>query len=226
MKLHAIAASPPCHLVLAILEEFDIPFEYVNVNLLKGEHKTEEFLKLNPLGKLPTLQEGDWSLGESVAIQQYILNTQEYPESFYPKDHKKRAIIDSFVSFQQTSLSKTNGKIYYSELVGPLLFKAEKVSEEDSNAQKEALGKTLVALQTLKKAYGGDYLTGDDYTLADLNNWAILQNTINNDLFEFGEEHADIKAWFERVSEHKGSKAVAERAAEMWAFVKSQPKEE
>ena len=37
------------------LQELGVDFEAINVNLLKGDHQTPEFLKLNPAGKIPVL---------------------------------------------------------------------------------------------------------------------------------------------------------------------------
>ncbi len=41
------------------LKEFDADFEFIPVNLLAGEHKHPDFLRLNPAGKVPVLVDGD-----------------------------------------------------------------------------------------------------------------------------------------------------------------------
>jgi len=54
------------------LRELDAEFEFVPVNLLKGEHKSPEFLRLNPAGKVPVLVDGDLVIAESAAIVLYL----------------------------------------------------------------------------------------------------------------------------------------------------------
>ena len=41
------------------LKELDADFEFIPVNLLAGEHKHPDFLRLNPAGKVPVLVDGD-----------------------------------------------------------------------------------------------------------------------------------------------------------------------
>jgi glutathione S-transferase len=50
-----------------MLQELEVPFESVWVDLPKGEHRSADFLKLNPAGKVPVLVDGDVVLNESVA---------------------------------------------------------------------------------------------------------------------------------------------------------------
>jgi glutathione S-transferase len=54
------------------LQELGVDFEAVTVNLLAGEHRAQEFLKINPAGKLPVLVDGDVILTESIAIVLYL----------------------------------------------------------------------------------------------------------------------------------------------------------
>jgi glutathione S-transferase len=54
------------------LEELGQPYELKFVDLMKGDHKTPEFLKLNPMGKLPVLTDGDAVVTEGAAINLYL----------------------------------------------------------------------------------------------------------------------------------------------------------
>ena len=60
------------------LQELGVEFEAVTVNLIAGEHRRPEFLKINPAGKLPVLVDGDTVLTESIAI--VICLAEKYPE--------------------------------------------------------------------------------------------------------------------------------------------------
>ena len=71
-----------------------IPHQIIVTRLIKGDHRTEEFLKLNPIGTVPTMVDGDFSLGESYAILKYLQRTRNCPDSWYPIDIRKRAAVD------------------------------------------------------------------------------------------------------------------------------------
>lgn len=58
--------------VHVFLEELGVAYEYRVVDLVAGEHKGDEFLALNPMGKLPVLQHGELLITESAAIYAYL----------------------------------------------------------------------------------------------------------------------------------------------------------
>jgi len=62
-----------------MLDECDADYEIVPIDLQKGEHKTPEFLRINPAGKLPALADGDSRIFETAAICLYL--GDKYPEA-------------------------------------------------------------------------------------------------------------------------------------------------
>lgn len=55
-----------------ILDECQVEYELAPIDFQKREHKSPEFLKINPAGKLPALVDGDTKLFESTAIGLYL----------------------------------------------------------------------------------------------------------------------------------------------------------
>ncbi|MGE0666668.1 MAG: glutathione S-transferase family protein [Sphingomonadales bacterium] len=87
------------------LQELDVPFEAVTVNMLKGEHRQPAFLEVNPAGKLPALVDGDLVLTESMAICTYL--AEKYPEKgLIPADLKQRAEFHKWIMFTATELEQ------------------------------------------------------------------------------------------------------------------------
>lgn len=62
-----------------MLHELGEPFEIVPIDLRAGEHKKPEFLKINPMGKLPVLRDGDVIVTETPAILTYLAD--RYPKA-------------------------------------------------------------------------------------------------------------------------------------------------
>ena len=54
------------------LQELEVEFEAITINLLEGQNQSPEYLKINPAGKLPALVDDDFVLTESVAIVVYL----------------------------------------------------------------------------------------------------------------------------------------------------------
>jgi glutathione S-transferase len=76
MKLYEFAPTRSIR-VRWTLQELGVDFEAVTVNMLAGEHRSPAFLKLNPAGKLPVLEDGNLLLTESVVIVLHL--AEKYP---------------------------------------------------------------------------------------------------------------------------------------------------
>lgn len=104
MKLYGFAGTRSQRALWG-LKEVDADFEYVSVNLLEGEHKRPEFLRLNPAGKVPVLVDGDQIIPESAAIVLYLAD--KYPEkTLLPVDLDERAQAYRWTLFAVTELEQ------------------------------------------------------------------------------------------------------------------------
>ncbi|NJM73550.1 MAG: glutathione S-transferase family protein [Scytonema sp. RU_4_4] len=72
IKLYDVNLSGNCHKVRLMLSLLGLEYERVPVALNKDEHKTEEFLKLNPFGQVPVLRDGDVVIRDAQAILVYL----------------------------------------------------------------------------------------------------------------------------------------------------------
>ncbi len=62
--------ASPKRVIVGLIEK-QIEFETVPINIINGESKTPDFLKLQPFGEVPVIQDGDYTLFESRAILRY-----------------------------------------------------------------------------------------------------------------------------------------------------------
>ncbi|XP_055816462.1 glutathione S-transferase zeta class-like [Solanum dulcamara] len=138
-----------------------LDYEYKAVNLLKGEQRDPEYLKLNPLGYVPTLVDGDAIIADSFAIIMYL--EEKYPQrALLPQDLQKRAI-----NYQAANIVSAN--IQPLQNLAVLKYIHEKVGPNETIPWVQShIRKGFEALEKLLKDYAGKYATGDEVYMADL----------------------------------------------------------
>ena len=82
MEIYWISGSPFAWRVLLTAEVKGIPYEGRLLEVSKGELKTPEFLAINPLGRVPALRDGNFTLHESLAIMVYLDRKHPNPPLF------------------------------------------------------------------------------------------------------------------------------------------------
>ena len=98
IRLYDSATSPNCHRVKVVLEEKQIPYRMIPVDLKAGEQKKPDFLRLNPYGKVPVIIDGQTVIYESCIINEYL--EEKYPNRpLMPADFAKRARIRILIDY-------------------------------------------------------------------------------------------------------------------------------
>lgn len=97
MKLYFHPLSGHVHRARLMLSLLDIPHELIEVDLLKGEHKTPEFLRLNSFGQLPVLDDNGAIVPDSNAILVYLAKRQQRSD-WLPDDALAAARIQRWLS--------------------------------------------------------------------------------------------------------------------------------
>jgi len=92
MKLYLHPVSPNCVAILAAAALLDIPLETEIVDAFQGQHRTPEYLAINPNGLFPVLLDDDFVLWEANAILQYLA-AQKPGHALWPADNRLRADI-------------------------------------------------------------------------------------------------------------------------------------
>lgn len=104
MKLYHTELSGNCHKVRLMLSLLEIEHERVLIDLVNGEHKSTDFLKLNPLGQVPVLMDGDTLIRDSQAILVYL--TRKYKrEDWLPLEAESMAKVMQWLSFAANEIN-------------------------------------------------------------------------------------------------------------------------
>ena len=99
MKLFNVAYSGNSYKIRLLLSHLGIPHEIIEIDILNGESRTPEFLKINPNGRTPVLDDNGFILAESNAILAYLAQGTKYLSD----DRKKFALIFQWMFFEQYS---------------------------------------------------------------------------------------------------------------------------
>ncbi|MGH6611330.1 MAG: glutathione S-transferase family protein, partial [Burkholderiaceae bacterium] len=98
--VHGMASSGNCHKVKMVLEHLRLPYQWREIDTLKGETRTPSFLAMNPNGKVPVLQIDETTfLPESNAIMSYLAEGT----SLIPDEKLERARAMQWMFFEQYS---------------------------------------------------------------------------------------------------------------------------
>jgi len=96
-KLHWISGSPNAWRVLLLLEYKNIDFDSIRIDPTNWDRVVSNFYSLNPHGKVPVLEDGDFVLYESLAIMQYL--DSKYPvRKLFGNNPKETGVIGQRIS--------------------------------------------------------------------------------------------------------------------------------
>ena len=161
IKVYGVHGSPFVRKVFVALDIKGIPYEIVPQMPFSGD---QEYLKINPLGKVPTLVDGDLTLGDSKVICRYLESA--YPEpALYPADIADRAMADWYEDLCGGPVAEMAAGIFFQRFMRPFAFKQEPDEELVSNIIEKRLPPMLDYLEGQVPADG--FVFGE-FTMADL----------------------------------------------------------
>jgi glutathione S-transferase len=161
IKVYGVHGSPFVRKVFVALDIKNIPYEIVPQMPFSGD---QEYLKINPLGKVPTLVDGELTLGDSKVICRYLESA--YPEpALYPADIADRAMADWYEDLCGGPVAEMAAGIFFQRFMRPFAFKQEPDEELVSNIIEKRLPPMLDYLEGQVPADG--FVFGE-FTMADL----------------------------------------------------------
>lgn len=186
ITLHGFTLSGHSHRVQLALSLMGLPHKVVQVDLKNGAHKSPEFLKLNPFGQVPVLDDDGTALFDSNAILVYLATKYDADRRWLPRDPKGQADVQAW-------LSVAAGLIAFGPAAARLItvFGA-KFSPEDVIGRAHGLLKVMDA-----QLAAHQFLIGHNATLADIAGYSYISSAPegNVDLTAY----PNVRAWLARV---------------------------
>jgi len=201
MKLYWHPFSVFPRRVRIALREKALSCEEVELDLPGGALRSPEFLRLNPFGQVPVLEDGDVVVAESVAILEYLEERHPAP-ALLPADAASRAKVRELMLFSGDYLAPA-----WKAVLAPRFSSA--VREDDPSVRQ---GKDALAahLDVLEARLGADGFLAGAYSLADVC-YAPFVTVLGlmgaGDLL--GAARPRVRAWVERLAARPAVRATA-----------------
>ena len=174
-----------------MLEELGLAYEPAKINMREREHKSDSYLKLNPNGKIPCLQDGDFVIWESIAINHYLAD--KYAPAWLGATPEIRGLVQQWSVWALLELQKPLIDILIQKLFVPEDKRDHALIEKSEKNCPPLLAILNSALESKK------YIAGDTFTLGDLNlaSVAFLTHALQMDISAY----PNVKTWLGHIME-------------------------
>lgn len=173
LVLYGHPFSPAVRAVMMTLLERSCTFEFKFLDLPKGEHKTEKYLKMNPFGVVPTLKDDEFGDGfviyESRAIMRYIdfkYGKNNIKPSMSCENWKAESygLMEQFLNIEHSYLNPPAGTVIRQRILAPRRGK-----EPDMTLVAEAVEKLKPVFAVANdELQNKSFFIGEEISLADI----------------------------------------------------------
>jgi glutathione S-transferase len=204
------------------LAEKKLPWISREVDLMKLEHTSPAYLKINPNGVVPALVHDGKAIWESTFINEYL--DEVFPDvPLRPADPAQRARMRYWVKYEDDVLHPVIRPATFALMMAPLLARLDDDALEelvakhpnkaraeqyrraartppDPDALKETKAQIDAALDRLEKQLSETpYLAGDTYSLADVAGAPFIDRLEELDFMDLWAKRPGVRAWIERL---------------------------
>jgi len=190
-RVYGDRQSGNCYKIKLLMNHLDMAHEWIEIDILQGETKTDPFLSKNPNGKIPLLE---LPSGQYLSESNAILNYLAHGTSYLPDDPWQRAKILQWQFFEQYSHEPY---IAVARFIAKYLGLPEERRAEYEAKQEGGHKALCVMEQQLSKS---DFLVNGSLTIADISLYAYT-HVADEGGFDLSEYPA-VRAWLDRISTH------------------------
>lgn len=187
--LYGTSLSGHCHRVEALLRLLDVPYTLIDTD--QDARKRADFLRLNPLGQIPAIVDGDIVIADSAAILVYLAKRYDPSGRWLPEDPLGAARV-------QRWLAIAAGELKYGPAAARALLRWKRPG--DLGGAQQIAGRLFTFME--QHLDGRAFLAGEGPTLADLAMYAYTARAPEGgvDL----EPYPRIRAWIDRIEGLEG----------------------
>lgn len=162
--LYGSPYSPNSRKVHWLLEEIGAPYRYESLDLMAGHQKRPEYLRMNPNGRVPTIDDDGLVLWESNAILWYLADKLGRGK-VVPEDVPTRAHVDQWMWWQASDLQPPTSRVAMMRIMAAPDRPIDPVKQQEAIA---AAMKPLKILDEHLAESGRSYVVGEAFSIADI----------------------------------------------------------
>jgi glutathione S-transferase len=187
--------------VLWAAEELGIEYQRIDAGLQYGVNKTPEYLRMNPTGLVPTIDDDGFVLWESHSIVRYLA-AKHATGRLSPADLRQRADAERWMDWTYTFQKEFQRPIFWPLVRTP--------PEKRDPGAIEAARKICIDLLKIpqQSLSGRRYLAGNELTIADIPLGCHVQLWMRLPLER--PEQPQLRAWFERLCERPAYRKIVD----------------
>ncbi len=202
MRLYNLAAGMNPRRVRIFLAEKGIEIPLIDIDMAKNEHKTPEFLAINPMGTLPVLELDDGShLAESIAICRYIEALHPTPPLFGSGD-LERAQVEMWNRRMEIEIMQPAAQMF--RHTHPFWEGRHEQFADYGEQCRQTLSARMDWLN--EELEGREFIASDTYTVADITAQCALLLAKNCKL-RISEQQPHLQRWYDAVTSRPTARA-------------------
>lgn len=171
--------------------EAGVPFERIPLNMRDKAHKSPDYLKLNPNGKVPTMVDGNFVMWESTPITFYL--AEKYKPELLGNSLEERALINQWSTWAMTEMQPAHVDLLIQKVFVP-------ADKQDHAVIERSLKAIPPKLEILDRHLSGrSHVVANRFTLADLNLVSVvgINKSVGNDISSF----KNIEKWLKGIAD-------------------------
>lgn len=197
LRLWGRANSVNVQKVLWCFHELDLTYERIDAGMQYGRNTEADYLAINPNGRVPTLQHGDYVLWESNAIVRYLALTFDGGAQLYPNVPTIRAGIERWLDWVLSTLQPAERPLFWG------LVRTPHAQRDMAALQKAADDNGRLWAMIDSQLSGRHYLEGDSFSLADLVVGCYARRWLGVDGIA-RPELVNLRRWYDTISQRPG----------------------
>lgn len=190
ITLYSFPLSGNAHRAQLMLSLLHLPYELVQVDLIKGEQRSAEFIKLNPMSQVPVLRDGETVLADSHAILVYLAS--KYGDSdWLPTTPLEMAQVQRFLALSAGEIAR-----------GPAIARMIHIFKAKLDLQVAHSIAQRVLNMLNEHLSQRAFLLGDTRTIADIACYTYIAHAPEGGIAL--SPYPQVQAWLKRIEELPG----------------------
>ena len=200
MKIYGDLGSGNCLKVKYTADYLNRRYSWVPIDIMKGESRTPQFLRLNPMGQVPVIELDD---GRALAQSNAIIRYLAAGTTLLPEDVFQQGKVDELLCWEQYN---------HEPYVAVYRFHMVYLGRPKEAREPQRVERGEAALDLMEKLHAGkSYFVGERLTIADISLLAYTR-LAHEGGFDLASLPA-LRTWIARCEERLGIPSVAASAA-------------